>query len=108
MCDRIAIIVKGRIVALDTVTGLKSAVQSKPIIEVTLADNNDHIETRRIEGEDVAAAARAALAQGEGQRIVAINTLRPTLEDVFVKLTGLRAEVMLTEKGGKGGGNAGG
>jgi ABC-2 type transport system ATP-binding protein len=108
LCDRIAIIVKGRIVALDTVTGLKSAAQSKPIVEVTLADDNNHIETRHIEGEDVAEVMRAALAQSEGQRIVAINTLRPTLEDVFVKLTGLRAEVMLTEKGGKGGGNAGG
>jgi N-acetyl-1-D-myo-inositol-2-amino-2-deoxy-alpha-D-glucopyranoside deacetylase len=29
-------------------------------------------------------------------------------EDVFVKLTGLSAEAMLAEKGGKGGGNANG
>jgi hypothetical protein len=56
----------------------------------------------------VAAAAKAALAQANDQRVLAINTIRPTLEDVFVKLTGLSAEVMLAEKSGKGGGNAGG
>ncbi|MBM3127341.1 MAG: ABC transporter ATP-binding protein [Chloroflexi bacterium] len=108
LCDRIAIIVKGRIVALDTVENLKSAAQTKTLVELTLADANNCIETRPIEGETVEAAARAALAQTDGRRVLAINTLRPTLEDVFVKLTGLKADVMLIEKGGKGGGNAGG
>jgi ABC-2 type transport system ATP-binding protein len=108
LCDRVAVIVKGRIVALDTVDGLKAAVQRKPTVEITLADANNNIETRRIEGDDVETAARAALAQVEGRRVLAINTLRSTLEDVFVQLTGLSAEVMLAEKGGKGGGNAGG
>ncbi|MBM3130307.1 MAG: ABC transporter ATP-binding protein [Chloroflexi bacterium] len=108
LCDRVAIIVKGRLVALDTVAELQSTAQSKPIVEVTSADDSNNIETRRIEGDDVAAATRTVLAQTEGRRVLAINTLRPTLEEVFVKLTGLRAEVMLAEKGGKGGGNAGG
>jgi len=108
LCDRIAIIVKGHIVALDTVEGLKSTAQSKPMVEVMLAGAHSGVETRRIEGEDIEAAARAALAQTDGRRVLAINTLRPTLEDVFVKLTGLHAEVMLAEKGGKGGGNASG
>ena len=108
LCDRIAIIVKGRIVALDTVDGIKSAAQNETAVEVTLADANNCVETRRIGGENVEAAARAALAQTDGRRVLAINTLRPTLEDVFVKLTGLSAEVMLAEKGGKGGANVGG
>ena len=108
LCDRIAIIVKGHIVALNTVEGLKSTAQSKPMVEVMLAGAHSGVETRRIEGEDIEAAARAALAQTDGRRVLAINTLRPTLEDVFVKLTGLHAEVMLAEKGGKGGGNASG
>jgi len=47
-------------------------------------------------------------AEAQGRRVLAIDTLRPSLEDVFVQLTGLSAEVMLAEKGGKGGGNAGG
>jgi ABC-2 type transport system ATP-binding protein len=108
LCDRIAIIVKGRIVALDTVEGLKSSAQDQPIVEVTLADGDNRLETRRMEGEDVATLIQAALAQADGRRVVSVNTLRPTLEDVFVKLTGLSSEVMLAEKGGKGAGNAGG
>jgi len=40
--------------------------------------------------------------------VLAVNTLRPSLEDVFIRLTGLSAETMLVDKGGKGGGNAGG
>jgi ABC-2 type transport system ATP-binding protein len=108
LCDRIAIIVKGRIVALDTVDGLKAIASRKPVIEITLADANDRVETRRIEGDDVETAARAALAQVEGRRVLAVNTLRSTLEDVFVQLTGLSTDVMLAEKGGKGQSNAGG
>ena len=108
LCDRVAVIVKGRIVALDTVDGLKAAAQSRLVVEATLADANGRVETRRIESQDVAEATRTMLAQAEGWRLLAINTLRPTLEDVFVKLTGLSADVMLAEKGGKGGGNAGG
>jgi ABC-2 type transport system ATP-binding protein len=102
LCDRIAIIVKGRIVALDTVEGLKSTVQHQPIVEVTLADANNCIETRRTAGEDIARLVNTALAQADGWRVLSVNTLRPTLEDVFVKLTGLSSDVMLTEKGGKG------
>jgi ABC-2 type transport system ATP-binding protein len=108
LCDRIAVIVKGRIVALDTVDGLKAAAQSGLVVEATWADANGCVETKRIESQEVAEATRAILAQAAGRRVLAINTLRPSLEEVFVKLTGLSADVMLAEKGGKGGGNAGG
>ncbi len=108
LCDRIALIVKGRIVALDTVAGLKAAAQGRAAVEVTLAEASGATTTRRIETDDVAAGVAAALAEAGERRVLAVNTVRPTLEDVFVRLTGLGAEVMLTEKGGKGGGNAAG
>ncbi|MCJ7529489.1 MAG: ABC transporter ATP-binding protein [Anaerolineales bacterium] len=109
LCDRIGIIVKGRIVALDTVDGLKASAQEKAVVEVTLADSEGLQEKRRFEcDDDVEAAVLRALAESNGRRVLAVNTLRPSLEDVFVQLTGLSAEVMLSEKGGKGGGNAGG
>ena len=107
LCDRIAVIVKGRIVALDTVDGLKAAAQGRTAVEVTLA-GADGVTTRRIETDDVAAAVQTALAEAGDRRVMAVNTVRPTLEDVFVRLTGLGAEAMLAEKGGKGGGNAAG
>ncbi len=109
LCDRVAIIVRGRIVALDTLAGLKAAASGRAgTVEITLAGADGHPESRRVEADDVAAAVRKALAEAGDRRVLAINTVRPTLEDVFVRLTGLSAEVMLAEKGGKGGGNAGG
>ena len=110
LCDHIAIIVKGRIVALDTVDGLKASVQGRTAVEVTLADSDGAISTARFECDDVVATVQAALARAtaDGRHVLSVNTVRPTLEDVFVQLTGLSTEVMLAEKGGKGGGNAGG
>jgi len=103
LCDRIAFLVNGRIVALDTVDGLKAAVRQEPVVEVTLADEAGGVERRQIAtGPDVAATVRQALSQAEGRRVVAVQTVRPTLEDVFLRLTGLRPEAMLAEKGGKG------
>jgi len=109
LCDRVAIIVRGRIVALDTLDGLKEYASGRAVVEVTFLDADRSTQTRRVEAEDVAIAVRQALEQVDGAQLVAINTLRPTLEDVFVRLTGMGAEVMLAEKGGGGGGgNAGG
>ena len=101
LCDRVAIIVRGCIVALDTVDGLKARLPARPVVEATLADGNGQTETLRFEGSSVEEATEAALARAaaEGRQVLAINTLRPTLEDVFVQLTGLSAEVMLAEKG---------
>ena len=109
LCDRIAILVKGRIVALDGVAQLKAQAQGAPVVEVSLRDAGGQVQVRRMETPGgVDAAVRQALQQAEGYEILKIDTLQPSLEDVFVKLTGLSAEAMLAEKGGKGGGNAGG
>lgn len=109
LCDRVAIIVKGHIVALDTVGALKGYAPRRQVVEVTVQDDHNALQTRRFEADDVATAVRQALEQASGAELVAVNTLRPTLEDVFVRLTGLDTEVMLAEKGGRGGGaNAGG
>jgi ABC-2 type transport system ATP-binding protein len=104
LCDRIAIIVKGRVVAIDTPDGLKGRTQGRTAVEVTMGDGDDPAETLRFEGVGMEAVVRTALdrARADGRRVLAINSLRPTLEDVFVQLTGLSSEVMLAEKGGKG------
>jgi ABC-2 type transport system ATP-binding protein len=103
LCDRIAIIVKGHIVALDSVERLKSGEQVANAVEVIFIDTNGKVATSRVEAQDgIEIAVRRALDQSKGQRIVAVNTIQPTLEDVFIRLTGLNAEVMLAEKVGKG------
>lgn len=101
LCDRVAIIVRGRIVALDTVDGLKARAPGRPMVEVTVAGEDGRVETLRFTGDNVEAAVQAALARAaaDGRQVLAINTVRPMLEDVFVQLTGLSAEVMLAEKG---------
>jgi len=109
LCDRVAVIVKGRIVALDTVAGLRSSAQQKTVVEMTLADSDGKQEKKRVEcDEGVESAIQRLLSETGGRRVLAVDTLRPSLEDVFVQLTGLSAEVMLSEKSGKGGGNVGG
>jgi ABC-2 type transport system ATP-binding protein len=109
LCDRVAVIVKGKIVALDTVAGLRSSAQQKTIVEMTLADSDGRQEKKRVECDDgIESAIQSLLSETNGQRVLAVDTLRPSLEDVFVQLTGLSAEVMLSEKGGKGGGDASG
>jgi ABC-2 type transport system ATP-binding protein len=104
LCDRVAVIVKGRIVASDTVDGLKARGQGQMVVEVTLGNGDSSVESVRLEGDDVETVVRTVLdrARADGRRVLAVNTLRPTLEDVFVQLTGLSTEVMLAEKGGKG------
>lgn len=109
LCDRIALIVQGRIIALDTVQGLKATAQDTTILEVTLADGAGQMETRRLEGvRDLVQSMSTilALAQAESWRVVAVNTVCPTLEDAFVKFTGLHADA-LAETEEKGRGNAG-
>jgi len=105
LCDRIALLTHGRIVALDTVDGLRAQVKETTAVEVKLDAGAGGTETRRVVGEDIASGVRAALAEAEreGRRVLAVNTVRPTLEDAFVQLTGLSADVMRAEKGGKGG-----
>jgi ABC-2 type transport system ATP-binding protein len=103
LCERIALIVRGRIVAVDTADGLKSQVQGETAIEVTLEGEAGETEIRRVVGEDVPAAVRAALARAEadGRRVLAVNTVRPTLEDAFVQLTGISADAMRVDRPGR-------
>jgi ABC-2 type transport system ATP-binding protein len=104
LCDRIALVVKGQVVALDTVAALKGQVQEATAVEITTQKGIDPQLTRRRVGEDLASLTRQALdgAEAEGQRVLSIRTVQPTLEDVFVQLTGLSAEVMQAEKPRKG------
>ncbi|GAF71991.1 unnamed protein product, partial [marine sediment metagenome] len=57
----------------------------------------------RFTAYDVAAALRSALdeAERQGRPVLSVRTVGPTLEDAFIELTGLSAELMLAEKGGR-------
>lgn len=123
LCDRVAIIVKGQIRIIDTPQALKERAQDTEVIEVRLKPLSLTI-TKEIESmagvEKVAivedrlriygktlhesiASIINRLDQGGG-KILSIQTLTPTLEDAFVKLTGVDAEVMRIDKPMKMGG----
>ena len=103
LCDRVAIIVQGRIVALDTVAGLKARVRGRVAVEIRLAPSaaTEKEERLRFYGEAIGPILQTALehARAEGREVVAVEMVQPSLEDAFIELTGLSAEVMLAEKG---------
>ena len=107
-CDRVAIINRGRIAAIDSPERLKATIQSAQSVEVAFAraaaGREDDLrqlpgvsEVRK-EGDkyrlftqdpsDVIAAVME-YATEQNTRVLSINTLGPSLEDVFIKLTGL-------------------
>lgn len=109
MCDRVAIINKGNIVAIDAPEALKKTIQSVQSIEVSFEHNSaDQLEELgrlpmvnevqksgdkfKLYTEDPSEVIDAVVdyAQKNKLKIVSITTLGPSLEDVFIRLTGLQ------------------
>ncbi len=119
LCDRVAILVGGRLKAMGSPASLRQMTQGQQALEIELSplDGKAVEALRGCPGiEDVYIMGdRVRIQVGElsavlplvvrrleemGVGIKSVNTLRPTLEDAFVRLTGLEAEAMLLEKGG--------
>jgi ABC-2 type transport system ATP-binding protein len=119
LCDRIALLVHGRIVALDTPDKLKQIVKLEPACEVHFDHISEEIVKdlekqkgiRRVEssghnlllyGESMPSLVESILRYGsqKGLQIVFISSVKPSLEDAFIQITGMNVEVMLAEKGG--------
>jgi ABC-2 type transport system ATP-binding protein len=116
LCQRVAIINKGKIVAIDNPEKLKASVEKHQVIEISFDKSGDiEQELRSIESfekvvqfgdkfrihvKNTSEAVRllSDFSKDNGLKIVSINTLSPTLEDVFVELTGLSTDIMKTEK----------
>ena len=115
LSDRIAILVKGKIVAIDRPVNIKNSVKGTPIIETILSKEPDKSmieELRRlgeieqgerkimikVENVDEALESLIHLTSERDVRIEDVNTIRPSLEAAFVKLTGISPDVMKTEK----------
>jgi len=115
LCDRIAVIVKGRIVTIDTPENMKSIVRGIPVIEAFFDSPIDKSMTEdlsvlgevwvednrvRVLAEEIPETLEALVnfATKRELKIIEINTVKPGLEDAFVKLTGVKPEVMRVEK----------
>lgn len=114
MCDRVAIINQGRVLACDTPTRLKQNLQQEAIFQITVQSPQpikkntmmkvtgvsscavsllDGSSTLELIMKQEAALAGVIETLGQQQaRILSLQKREPTLEDVFVKLVGLRME----------------
>jgi ABC-2 type transport system ATP-binding protein len=119
LCDRVAILVGGRIVKTDSPRVLKAAAEEESVVEFSfegeISGLSEDLSDRfpgvkivavghdrvRIYGGILADVYDSMLqfAKGKGIEIYSINSIKPSLEDAFIKITGLSPVVMAVEKG---------
>jgi len=103
LCDRVAIMNHGKIVAIDRPEKLRHTFQSTASIEVAFDREvraeellfDEVLEVKKIgdklrlysENAEEVIPMLIKYSQSSGSKIISINTLSPNLEDVFVKLT---------------------
>jgi ABC-2 type transport system ATP-binding protein len=120
LCDRIAILVKGRIVEIGAPETLKKVAEEESVIEFTFSKMKPRFveelskklpqlkmvpfdqNTMRIYGGIPTRILETVLqhARNRGVEIDAVKSVKPSLEDAFVKITGLSPTIMAVEKGG--------
>lgn len=112
LCDRIAVINHGRIIALDTPKGLKSRVQDMNVVEVETfgmpedmlnslqalpfvdslsVEEHDQRQLLLIQTSRGAEAVPDVLAALDGLKVGRVIVREPTLEDAYVRLVGAKS-----------------
>ncbi len=123
LCERIAFIVAGRIVRRDRVRDLLQPLEAKHIVQISCANPSDNIQVRLSEsfpylefsipekslilieaGEPVPVGPLIRFLEEQGMEVLEARRIRPSLEDIFVKITGIEADAMRKEKEKRGGG----
>jgi ABC-2 type transport system ATP-binding protein len=117
LCDRIAVIMKGKIRVIDTPESIKAQVKEMDVLEIGLdritedlknklflmegiekiliSENRIRLHTKTL---DQITPSVIQVIEKQGAKIEMINTLSPTLEDAFIKITGLDSDVMKIDK----------
>ena len=122
LCDRIAFVVSGRIVRIDTVEHLVQPVQNRHVVQIACANQVDDLPGKlaaafpdlkfralaqgliRVEsGKPVPVGPLVRFLEERGGEVAEARRMRPSLEDVFVRITGIEADAMKKEKEKKGG-----
>ncbi|MBD3206608.1 ATP-binding cassette domain-containing protein [Candidatus Bathyarchaeota archaeon] len=119
LCDRIALLVKGNIVEIESPDVLRSRVQDIPLLNISVKSDVEvqPEDLRHVPAEDIRVISNTIsiltndvheslttftrLAEERGITISDIQTVKPGLEDAFIQLTGLTPEAMRMEKEGR-------
>jgi ABC-2 type transport system ATP-binding protein len=123
LCERIAFIVSGRIVQIDTVEHLVQPFHENHLVEITCANMPNDIRGKlsesfpdldftaqgqrliRVEaGAPVRVGPLVRSLEDQGVEVVEARRVRPSLEDIFVRITGIEADAMHKEKEDAGAG----
>jgi ABC-2 type transport system ATP-binding protein len=123
LCDRVAFMVEGRIVTVDTLENLLSPVSDTHVLVLVTADPTTgltpelerlfpHLRFEVVGAREIRVESRQPIAVGplireieeRGATVMEARRERPSLESVFVRITGIHADQMKREKERKGGG----
>jgi ABC-2 type transport system ATP-binding protein len=122
LCDRIAFIMSGRIVRIDTVANLVQPIREKHVMQITCVSGGNNLSDRlaeefpghnftipepgliRVEADaPIRVGPLVRFLEDRGAEVAEARRIRPSLEDVFVRITGVGADVMRKEKEKSGG-----
>jgi len=122
LCGRVAFIVQGRIIRIDTVADLIQPVQDTHVMQIAVSNTEPtlypkldtafpHLSFQRLDRGLIRVESDRPIHVGpvvqfieeEGIEVNEARRMRLSLEDVFVRITGIEADAMKTEKE-KGGG----
>ncbi len=117
LCRRIAFIVEGRIVRIDTVENLMRQTQGRHVVQFAVSDGAaglceavaaefPDLQCRPVAGgsirvessEPVRVGPLVRLLEDRGAEVSEARKVRPSLEEVFVNVTGIEAAAMKQEK----------
>jgi ABC-2 type transport system ATP-binding protein len=120
MCDRVAIINKGNLIAIDTPEMLKRTIKELQSVEVSFQNGKRDLTKDLAKFSDATHVVKHGdkyriytdapstilsvvwkYAETKGLKVITVNTLGPSLEDVFVKLTGVKPEAGSKKRKGK-------
>jgi ABC-2 type transport system ATP-binding protein len=123
LCERIAFIVNGRIVQTDRTADLLKPVKGKNVLLISISNTRSNLSEEislafpkyqfqstasgqiRVESAElVDVGPLIRFLEEQGSQVTEARRYLPSLEDVFVQVTGIEAELMLKDKEKAGGG----
>ncbi len=121
LCRRIGFIVEGKVIKVSNVQDLMAEAQQENIMEFTMNKTNSglkdsllgefpHINIKNITDHSIRIGSAKEIElmpfmrffEHNGIKINEAKIIRPSLEDIFVKVTGIGIDKLKKEKGGKG------